>query len=334
MIKIWFHKYELIPMAAIGAVADTRPRRGALLKCKWPNEVVGYADLFPWMELGDPLLEDHLIGLSQGKLSTLVEQSIWLAKKDADLRAQKKNAFVTYPKVKNHFLISDYQTFPDSVMKEMRAQGYTTFKVKCGRNFDEEARFVVRCLRQNPITVRLDFNSRASFSQIERFAAHFSPSEKARIEYVEDPMVWNPSAWSEASKVLPLALDLEYDRVNWELFSSRPPFSVIVIKPARQDVQKILQLVNRHGLKISVSNSLDHPVGMAHAALVAGELKKFYPNTVLDCSCITLRAYQTNDFVSRLQMNGPYIKQIPGTGIGFDTLLENTEWLSLQNLKK
>jgi O-succinylbenzoate synthase len=330
IIKCWTSKYELIPWGPIGAVAEGKPREGALLKVQWPNGLVGYADIFPWPEHGDAPIDDQIIALARGKVSTLVEQSMWLAKKDAQMRKLLKNAFAGAAKVKNHYLISDYTKFTDANMTDLRSSGFTTVKVKVGRNVDEEAKFIVRILRQNPITVRLDFNAKVDFSQFERFMSHLGSAERAKIEFVEDPLPWDLESWTEAAKFAPLAMDMEYEKLDWEKLTGRPPFTVLVLKPARQDVEKALRWINRYALKIVVSSSMDHPVGVAHACAQAAELKKFYPNTLLDCGCLTLKSYRPNDFNNRFQTTGPFVKEIPGTGIGFNELLEGQLWVPVE----
>jgi len=73
VLKFFYAPYELLPLN------DPEPRRGALLKVQWNEKKIGYADIHPWPELGDKPIEAHIKGLAEGKISTLVEQSIWLA---------------------------------------------------------------------------------------------------------------------------------------------------------------------------------------------------------------------------------------------------------------
>lgn len=330
MIKFWTHRYELTPWHEIGGLVGAGPRQGALLKVEWSNGLMGYADIFPWTEYGDAPIDEQIKALARGKISTLVEQAIWLAKKDADLRKNRKNAFLGAPKIKNHFLVGDFTKFSDANMKEARTAGYSTLKVKVGRAIEEEAKFCIRTLKQNPVTIRLDFNGKTSFSEFERFFSFLSPAEKAKIEFAEDPVPWNLEAWTECAKIVPIALDLEGEKIDFEKFTSKPPFSVVIIKPARQDIEKTLKAINRFALKMVVTSALDHPIGVAHACLQAAELKKFYPNTLLDCGCLSLRLYKPNEFSNRVQTTGPFLKEIPGTGIGFNELLEKIEWIQVK----
>ncbi|MFN7262246.1 MAG: enolase C-terminal domain-like protein [Pseudobdellovibrionaceae bacterium] len=333
MIQFWFHEYELNPIMSIGAVAAQEARKGALMKVQWPNGKVGYADLHPWPELGDHDLSTHLDALRAGKISALVEQVIWLAKRDADARKEGKNLLTGLPKIKNHFLLNDSTKLSDAMIKEIKSSGFTTLKVKVGKDVDQEAKFIARTIKQNTwLTLRLDFNAKVDFSRFERFMSQMGPVERAKIEFVEDPIPWNLEGWREAAKLATLAIDNELDKIDPDQLGTlgELPFKVLVIKPARQDVEAAKDLVSKFNLRCVVTSALDHPVGVVHAAAVAGEIKKILPNHSLDAGCLSLRAYKPNEFTSRLQVQGPYLQSAVGLGAGFDDLLAKIEWTPLK----
>ena len=330
MIKFAYHKYNLVPVAPIGALATNGTRQGALFRIMWPDGGVGYADLFPWPEVGDHEIDIHIEALERGKISLLLEQTIWLARKDAEARTDHRSLFATGARVKNHFLINDYTKFSDSTMKDIKSAGFTTIKVKCGRDFNEEAGFVSRFIRQNPgFLVRLDFNAKASFAEFERFLSHFHTVERAKIEFIEDPMPLDFEAWTEARKLIAIAADFEFEKLDASK-AEAAFFDILILKPARTDIDSAMKLIDRWGLKMCVTSSLDHPVGVAHACAVASRLKKFYPNRLLDCGCLSLKSYQPNDFTNSMFVQGPYLTGIPGTGIGFDDLFKRIEWTPIK----
>lgn len=326
MMKIWFYRYELEPMNELGVLAGASIREGALIKVQWPNNKFGFSDLFPWPELGDVDLETQLVAMSLGRLTSLAEQSIWLAKKDADFRSRQLNIFAGAPRIKHHYLINDISKFNDNILGNLRSSGFTTVKIKVGKRLEDEARFVSRLIRQNPLLVRLDFNAKIDFESYKRFMNSIDLTERAKIEFVEDPFPWNLEQWKEAAAFVPLALDNEFEKVNWDEFKERPPFKIIIVKPARRDVDLDIKLALQHDLKLVVTSSLDHPVGVAHACNIAIEIKKSYPSLLLDCGCLTLRSYKSGDFFSRVQATGPFFTGVNGTGIGFDDLLQRLEW--------
>lgn len=329
MIQFSFCKYKLEPVSNIGALAADGVREGALLRCVWPDDKVGYGDCFPWPELGDVDIDTHLHALSRGRLSTLMEQTIWLARKDAAMRALLKNGLQGAVKIKNHYLVNDPFKLNETELNNIKAAGYTTIKVKVGRDLEEESKIIVKSLKSNNLMLRLDFNSKADFSQFERFMVNFDTAMRRRIEYIEDPFAFDQKAWAEASRLAPLAVDHEYENIDWAKMVE-PPFRVIVIKPARQDVDKAIHRCTTFGLRATVTSSLDHPLGVMHAAIVAAELKKDLPNTILDCGLLSLKTYKPNEFTNKIIVQGPYITQVQGMGVGFDTILEHQQWEALE----
>jgi O-succinylbenzoate synthase len=330
MMNFWFHKYQLQAMPTGSSESATPAVEGALLKVGWPDGRVGYADLCPLLSFGDADIDTQLEALAKGRLSPLLEQSIWLAKRDATLRKEGKSAFSNVVKVKNHFLVTDMFQFSNAQMAQVRSAGFTTLKLKVGNDPEEEVKIISRWLKQNPVMLRLDFNSKLKIDDYQVFMLSLSQGERARIEFVEDPFPWHPEAWRAAALFAPLALDFEAEKINWETLRAPVPFKIMVIKPARMDIEKSVKRVNQFGLKMVVTSSMDHPVGIAHALHVASELKKFNPNTLLDCGCLTLRVYKPNEFSNAIQVTGPYLAGIKGTGIGFDDLLQGLPWISLK----
>lgn len=330
MIQFWYHRYMLYPQNSLSALADETPREGLLFKMQWPDQKVGYADFFPWPELGDMQVDAQLDELRRGHISTLLEQTIWLARKDALLRAEKKNALTESMKIKNHFLVNDFTQITDLNLNEIKSAGFSTIKVKVGRSWKDEIEWINQVLRKHSFTCRLDFNSKGDPATFERMMSVLAPGLKQRIEFVEDPFPWDFEAWSDASKIAPLALDQEYKNVNWREHLQNMPFKVIVIKPARQDVEEAVKYAVMRQLKMVITSSMDHPVGIAHAVRVAAELKKQYTTQVLECGCLSVKSYKLNDFSTKMIIQGPYLTQIMGEGIGFDQVFQSLNWTPVQ----
>ena len=330
MIKFWHHKYELTPVGSLGPKAEPSPRAGALLKVQWANDLIGYSDIFPWPEFGDAPIDDQLFALSRAKVSLVVEQSIWLAKRDAARRVLRQNAFEGAPKLRNHFLITDAAKMTDTTFKEIKNAAFTTLKIKLGSDIEQSAKFILKVIRQHQFLLRLDFNACLDFQSFERFISYFSKAEMAKIEYIEDPMPWDLPVWQEASKLSKLAIDFEYDNVNWAAVDNMP-FEFMVLKPARTDVDLAVQRARQKNIKIIVSSSMDHPVGIAHAISVAVDLKKECPALLSDSmGCLTNKCYRPNDFAFRLMAQGPFFNTVVGSGIGFDDLFAKIEWTELK----
>jgi O-succinylbenzoate synthase len=322
----WVHRYQITPRNQIGVVADTKPRSGALLKVVGSSGVAGFSDVFPWPEYGDAALDDQLASLAAGRPTALVQWSLQLAEEDAKLRSQGKNAFENEIQVKNHYTITDCSQVSESAIQEALRAGFTSFKVKVGRSLQQEAQWVSQLVKHNTLKVRVDFGGRTALNEFKKFFSFLNAHELKQIEFAEDPCPFQFEEWREASKIVPIAVDFESEKINWELLSSNPPFSVFIFKPGRTSFDKIQKWIDRFSLKIVVTSSLDHPVGVAHACRKAIELKKIYGERLLDCGCLTFKNYQPNAFSEVVQSEGPYLKGIPGTGIGFNNLVEAIEW--------
>ena len=325
MLQFSYHKYSLVPRFKLNRIAGDLPREGALFKIQWPDGVVGYGDCFPWPEFGDEPVEKHIEAIRKGKISPLLEQTIWLARKDGDLRQHKKSGLLDVRKIKNHFSVTDLSLLTDSTLGEIKSRGFTTLKLKVGRDVQGEAEWLERIARNNPyLSFRLDFNGNHDFANFEKFASSIPQVLKSHIDFVEDPIPYDFQAWHEASRLLPLAVDFEYESVDWDQHPL--PFRTIILKPARQDVARVVEQANRGNLKICVTSSMDHPVGMVHSLRVASELKKLWPARVIECGCLTHHLYWPNDFTKEMIIQGPCLVQVNGLGIGFDQLFKTVEW--------
>ncbi|WP_295904125.1 o-succinylbenzoate synthase MenC [uncultured Bdellovibrio sp.] len=328
MIKISYSPYTLKPVQSLNAVSSAAPREGVLLKVEWSDGLTGYADLHPWPELGDLSLEDQLSELRRGRMSVQIEQSIWLARRDAQLRKDKKSVFESGEKIKNNYLLSDFKLIKPGFLDELKTEGFTTLKMKVGRDLQEEADILTHIAAAG-LKIRLDFNAVGSWQTFERFIGNLPPTVRPLIEYVEDPFPFDVNAWKEAKKLVKIAIDNQYDRVPWDRLVAAP-FDVIVMKPAKTDIDKAIERCKKWNLKATVTSYMDHPVGVAHAIGVAMELKKKYGEMILEAGCLTHRLYQMDPFAAEISTQGPYLLKVKGTGVGFDRLLEATSWFQIK----
>lgn len=324
MIKISASPYFLNPVGSLNAVAQTSVRAGALLKIEWPDGHTGYSDLHPWPELGDPSLDQQLADLRKGRISPQIEQSIWLARRDAVARKKGKHLFDQGEKIRNNYLLSDSRNLKPGFLDELKKEGFTTVKVKVGRSLQEEADSLTHIAAAG-LRMRLDFNGIGSWQIFEKFMGSLSPTVKALIEYVEDPFPFDVAAWTESRKLAKIALDNQYDRVPWATLT-KAPFDILVVKPAQTDVEKALAFCQQWNLKCTITSYMDHPVGVVHALALAMELKKNQGDRILEAGCLTHRLYKMDVFGAELTNQGPYLIRNSGTGVGFDRLLEALPW--------
>lgn len=330
-MKVFFSVYHLTPSSAPNAATSLKPRQGALLRFEWVNGKTGYADLHPWPEFGDAPLFDQLQLLKELKLTPLTEQSIWLAKRDAAARSKGESLFVPGVQLKNNYLIENPLAVMPEQLDQLADRGFSTLKIKCGRDLEEEAKLIQKIALRRDFRMRLDFNGVGTATIFEKFMKGLGRETTALIEYVEDPFPYEKEEWREARALARLALDFQNSKVSWNK-EERPACDVVIVKPARMDVEKTVEAALHWAIRISVSSSMDHPVGVAHALCVALDLKKKHDLHVLEAGCMTTRLYQMDAFATAMPHQGPYFIKFNGTGVGFDSLLERAAWKPLADL--
>lgn len=328
-MKISYSPYILKPFQHLNAIANLGDRQGTLLKIEWPDGVVGYADLHPWPELGDQSWEDQLTELRQGKITPMVEQSIWMARKDGQFRKSGKSAFDAIPTIKNNYIVADATAEPEWLADRLKAEGFETVKIKVGRDLKKEAEYISLLGKDGAFQLRLDFNGIGTWQTYERFMASVNKVALQRVQYVEDPFPYDAQAWTEAKKFAPIAIDNQISKVDFKKLQGKP-FDVVILKPAKMDVGRIVQSCVFHDLKITVTSYMDHPLGVAHALVIASELKKTHPQRLLDAGCMTLKLFQMDAYAAEMVTSGPFIKRAGGNGVGFDSLLAKEPWAQLK----
>ncbi len=323
-MKIFFAPYQLQSLGRLNAKSPGGLREGTLLKVLGPYGI-GYADLFPWPELGDAHLETHLSSLKTKSPTNLAQRSLALADKDARARDRRESLGLDRD-LKNNALVTDVTDVTDSQIHRWIEQGFSTVKVKCGVDAAAEIELIERLVDLGGLKIRLDFNS-GSRDYLQKFMNLFPSNFDSHLQYVEDPCVYDPEVWGRLRERWPLALDRETEKILSS--GEKPVADVLILKPARQDVEPLMKWALRWNLSVTVTSSMDHPVGVVHAAVVGLELSRLHGNRILDAGCLTLDQYEANEFSKALPRRGPFVSVPIGFGIGFEKLLQETPWKEL-----
>jgi len=321
-VKIWTHHYTLQP-GSDPARAARGPRQGALLRIEFDDETIGYADLHPWEEFGHAPLTDHLASLGTDKPTHLANLALRHARTDAAARRAGLSLFDGLPEVRSHALFTDWTPAPRSAFEQSAAQGYTAAKLKIGRDPQREAE-ALNALADLPLRWRLDANASA---ETESFLATLAPAVRTKIEFLEDPMPYEPSTWLTRSDREKISLALD-----WESPSTPPPWpgaQIVVIKPASQDAFPLALAAAHAGMQIVVTHSMDHPLGQSVALWTAMRLRQRHGDLVLDGGLQAIGLYAPDEFSAQIRYQGSQTIPPPGTGFGFDKLLTSIEWKEL-----
>ena len=306
-MRIEYSPYTLAPV-----------REGALLRVHFSADLIGYADCHPWPTLGDLPLSEQLASLIR-QPTYLTKQALFFAHKDAVARRDHKSLFSDLILPENHFLILNLLSFSPAKLNAQIQAGYTHFKVKLGNNPLDIAQLQTLISHApKEIRFRLDFNCKLTSTQFAEVIKQLKPQMES-IEFIEDPFPYALSAWTACQSPIPLAVD----RASLDALNS--PFHLIV-KPAIQSVpdHKIL-----HKRSIIFTSYLDHPLGQMAAAVAAAEFYRTSKCSSAICGLKTWPVYALNAFSELLPGAGPFITPPPGTGYGFDEILQQLKWRPL-----
>lgn len=273
-------------MIAYSHYSLTPKRHGALLQVDFGREGVGYADLHPWPELGDPPLADSL----EGK-GPLLERALTHARIDASYRSQ--GIPVPLDKVPdNHFLLSDLNDVETAL-----SEGFKSVKWKVSALGDP----LLQAIAAFPILWRLDGNNRHTKAAVVHFLERCS--HLSHIEFFEDPF---PASEGWETRPVPFAFDRGEEPASYD---------IRVFKPALHTPEEPFTR------PVCVTSYLGHPLGQVADAFVAHSLAG-----VITSGLLSHRVYPTNRFSERLSWCGPRFTHPGGTGFGFDDLLANLPW--------
>lgn len=315
-MKIWQHPYQLTPKNSLNAVTSQQNRFGLLLKIEWSLGLVGYSDVFPWTEFGDPSLEDLKQNLSEGDFSPpLLEKSLWRNLRDARARQQGRSLFQSLLIPQSHGLLPMGQE--SSYLEILRSMKHRIFKVKMSGNLDQDLETftsLVGRLRKEE-KLRLDFNGTLSKENFDHF---FSQIEKwtSCLDLIEDP-------WGKENSQFQLGLNAK--KASHLLARDFYPHFLWphqVIKTSRRFLPTQRPLSGR----VILTHSMDHPIGQAFALWEAAWYQRHYPHRSEIQGVARFTGYNSTEFDWIWNGAGACPEPPKGLGIGFGEILSHLSW--------
>jgi len=289
-MRLWAHRYQLMPRRRLSPMATAGAREGALLRMRTDSGAEGFADLHPWPELGDLPLDAQLSMLARGETTAQSQASLQLANVDGEARARGVSLFDGLTIPESHWPGNDP---PD---------GFDTVKIKAVMPVPDHVR------------IRIDFNAALTAEEVQEIAKTL-PRE--RIDFVEDPCRYDPRVWQTLREKTDLRLALDLAAGDRTVMAGT--YDVLVHKPALKadwpDVQS----------EIVVTSYMDHPIGQFGAAHAAASHQ-----AAARCGLMTHVLYETDAFIERIECAGARLLPPKGTGLGFDDLLEKLTWTTLR----
>ena len=332
-LKIRTHSYRLSPKTAPNAKSTVAEREGRLLKVWWTPSLIGYGDLFPWPEFGDPSLMDLLSQLAEGDFShPLVFKSLWRSRVDALARRRGRSLFEALLPVESHGLLPSGEE--TRALPFFRQQGFRVFKIKmpaATQGNPERLIFSLReagALLQPGEKLRLDFNGALSFEEFQKFSREIPASVWERVDLMEDPwerrdLQSDLQKNSSFSREFPLPSFLQ-NKLAGDFFSDAH-WPHQVIKTARAFAPEKRHLSHR----VVQTHSMDHPLGQAFALWEASLYERTYPHRKEIHGVSRPSLYASTDFDWAWEGAGPRPRPPRGTGIGFDEILSSLRWENL-----
>jgi len=301
--RIYVWRYALRSRAALNARSARSEHAGALVRIG-----DGFGCIHPWPELGDAPLEQQLALLKNGGETLLISAAKHCAQLDGAARREEASLFEA-PVPESHWLVR-----PGDDPAFAKSDGFSLAKLKVTPDL-ASLREEMNRWRAAGLGIRLDANESLGVGAFLAFWKELGPEERAAIDCVEDPEVYDEDGWWALRKEgVPIAVD----RDCW---TRAVPGDIVVMKPARPDWG------SSPGMRCFVTSYMDHAVGQLFAAATAashaqgGESEEF-----LTCGLLTHRCFENDPFFEQIRCDGPRLVPPPGTGLGFDDLLEKLPW--------
>lgn len=310
-MKIWYSRYELFPKVALNRFT-LHKRGGFLIRIQTQDFQYGFADCHPLLEFGDQSVEKHLQMLSAKKESALLNRALYLAKIDGVAREERKSLF-SHTKIKSHYTCSDIKKLTFAKIQKCLENGFTTFKIKVGRNVKAEAQVVNRLAAYFQREVRWRFDANSGVGDV--FLSLLKDSVLEQTDFIEDPTPFRLKKWNELTKKYKIATAFDRPLLAPKNFLFK---GIRVVKPAREFLK-----IRKSDI---VTNCMDHPVGQSFAVWAAQNWVDREGTQMQDYGLQTAHLFKTNSFFSEMRTGSCFFKTSSGHGIGFDKLLGEIKW--------
>jgi len=291
-----------------------RQRRGTLLRVRWSESVVGFADLHTWPELGQPSVEE-LLRVQRGELWDL---ALLASRREGEARARGE----ALPRgARQHRLWMSTWDLSVGRVLQARRDGFSTVKLKLNaEDLPGEARRLAALVGWwgDELRLRLDLNSKATPDSLARFLATLPCRMRELIDYIEDPFPFVADVWSEFSRRegVRLAWDQPLREESSQEAEARELGCVRIWKPLWESEPK------PGWSRVVVTSSLGHPVGSLWAAT---EAVRVAPHEVHGCASHVVYDAPVGFAVN---MRGDRIAELERgeCGVGFTKSLASLSW--------
>jgi O-succinylbenzoate synthase len=315
--KPMISRYRMKARGFLNSLSNRREFEGALIQIDG-----GFGCIQPWPELGDPPLEKCLADLAGPRRWPIVRRAIRCAEYDRAARVFDHSLFEEMEVPDSHATLSVARA--EGVEHAVEA-GFTTIKLKAGRNPAAEVKFLEEMAAEHPaLKWRLDFNESLEPGEAAGFLLDLSEKTRTTIDFVEDPCPYSDTAWHHLHRQTKVKL-----AVDREAAPLSAAAQVMVIKPAIDEPFLLAEAAVQNRQRVVVTSYMDHPVGQTFAAWEAARLGLQFPGLVGTCGLQTHHLFEPDEFTEMLGPWLPVFQPPAGTGLGFDDLLDALPWTRL-----
>ncbi|MBC8128207.1 MAG: hypothetical protein H8M99_13785 [Gloeobacteraceae cyanobacterium ES-bin-144] len=315
--KPMISRYRLKARGTLNAISRRSFFDGVLIQIDG-----GFGCIHPWPELGDPSLEKCLADLAGARRWPIVKRAIRCAEYDRVARVFDHSLFEEMEVPQSHATLIKADAAEVALAVEA---GFTTIKLKAGRDALAEAKFLDAMSSEYPaLKWRLDFNETLEAAEASEFLMALTEKLRAAVDFVEDPCPYSESAWKALHRETKLKL-----AVDREAAPLSTAAQVTVIKPAIDEPFLLAEssILNRQ--RVVLTSYMDHPLGQTFAAWEAARLDLQFPGLTDLCGLQTHHLFEPDAFTEMLGPWSPAFKVPEGKGLGFDDLLDELPWTRL-----
>ena len=305
----WRYRLKLAGPGDLNPVTPGGEIEGVLLR----HRDGGHACLQPWPSLGHADLDHQMALLRDGGDSSLISSCRRCIGLDRAARADGRSVFSEITVPQSHLTVPDWAEL--GWLEEKFSSGHHIFKLKCGLDLAADSTRVRTLVERfgHGLILRIDFNESLEAPRYSDFLKSLGTAA-AQVDFVEDPVPYDPPVWREIAAQT--AVDLAVDRASTTAIDG---FAVRIIKPAWEQIP-----AGSPGRKI-LTSAMDHPLGQLFAACEAAGAGIADG----DCGLLTHWLFEPNPFSEMLGVEEQRLVAPPGTGLGFDDLLEQLPWKAL-----
>lgn len=306
--------YRLRAKGFLNAVSGRREFEGALIRLGG-----GYGCIHPWPELGDPPLAKCLADLAGARRWPIVRRALRCVQFDSAARSHEESLFEELEVPRSHATLSA----PDpAALAAAVAAGFEVVKLKCAGEAHQERAFLSSMAQEYPnLRWRLDFNESATADQVAGLLAGLPDAARRALDFVEDPFPYAEGGWVELRRRTGVCLAVDREASPLSIGAK-----VLIIKPAVDEPLPLAEAALRNRQRVVLTSYMDHPLGQAFAAWEAARLGLQFPGLPGVCGLQTHHLFQPDAFSELLGPWSPVFQPPPGTGLGFDDLLDALPW--------